>query len=58
MQLIYFDQFIINTELKIIKKMHLECDDKVKDAYNMEIKENDVYMDWKFSIVTGINPLS
>ena len=33
-------------------------DDKVKDAYNMEIKENDVYMDWKFSIVTGINPLS
>ena len=43
---------------EIIKKMHLECDDKVKDAYNMEIKENDVYMDWKFSIVTGINLLS
>jgi choline kinase/ubiquinone/menaquinone biosynthesis C-methylase UbiE len=43
---------------EIIKKMHLECDDKVKDAYNMEIKENDVYMDWKFSIVTGINHLS
>lgn len=40
--------------IEIIKKMHYECDDKIKKAYNMTILNGDILMDWKFSIVSGI----
>lgn len=39
--------------IDIIKRMHYECDDGVKRAYNMKIQEDDILMDWKFSIVSG-----
>ncbi|MFA5553354.1 MAG: methyltransferase domain-containing protein [Phycisphaerae bacterium] len=38
----------------IIKKMHCECDSSVQRAYNMKFKNNDIFMDWKFSVVCGI----
>ena len=38
----------------IITKMHYNCDDIVKKAYNMKFQNNDILMDWKFSIVSGI----
>jgi choline kinase len=40
--------------IDIITKMHYNCDDSVKDAYNMKINKNDILMDWKFSIVAGV----
>ncbi len=40
--------------IDIIKKMHYSCDDDVKRAYNMKIQEDDILMDWKFSIVSGV----
>ena len=39
--------------IDIIKKMHRECDGHVKKAYNMKITEDDILMDWKFSVVSG-----
>jgi len=38
----------------IIRKMHCECDVLVKEAYNMKFRNNDILMDWKFSVVSGI----
>ena len=38
----------------IIKKMHYDCDSSVQKAYNMKIKDKDILMDWKFSIVSGV----
>jgi len=38
----------------IIKKMHYDCDISVQEAYNMKFKNDDILMDWKFSIVLGI----
>ncbi|MBN2441910.1 MAG: methyltransferase domain-containing protein, partial [Spirochaetales bacterium] len=40
--------------IDIIKKMHYEADCYIKDAYNMVITEDDILMDWKFSVVSGI----
>lgn len=39
--------------IDIIKRMHYECDNSVQKAYNMIFVENDIKMDWKFSIVSG-----
>ena len=38
----------------IIRKMHYDCDVLVQKAYNMKFVDNDILMDWKFSIVAGI----
>ncbi|UCG46737.1 MAG: methyltransferase domain-containing protein [Phycisphaerales bacterium] len=38
----------------IIRKMHYACDAHVQEAYNMKIQDDDILMDWKFSIVSGI----
>jgi len=40
--------------IDIIKKMHYDCDNLVKRAYNMKFKNNDILMEWKFSVVAGI----
>ena len=40
--------------INIIKTMHTECEDTVKEAYNMIFQEDDILMDWKFSVVSGI----
>lgn len=40
--------------IDIIKKMHYECDALVQKAYNMKYRNDDILMDWKFSIVSGI----
>ena len=40
--------------IDIITKMHLNCDDLVQKAYNMKFTADDVIMDWKFSIVSGV----
>jgi choline kinase/ubiquinone/menaquinone biosynthesis C-methylase UbiE len=37
-----------------IRDMHVQCDERVKDAYNMRITGDDVFMDWKFSVVYGV----
>jgi ubiquinone/menaquinone biosynthesis C-methylase UbiE len=39
--------------IDIIKKMHYNCPEIVQRDYNMNISNNDLTMDWKFSIVTG-----
>ena len=38
----------------IIKKMHYKCDTSVQKAYNMKFENDDILMDWKFSVVSGI----
>jgi len=38
----------------IIRKMHYDCDAFVQQAYNMRFQNNDILMDWKFSVVSGI----
>lgn len=40
--------------MDIIRKMHCDCDVSVQKAYNMDFRDNDILMDWKFSIVSGI----
>jgi ubiquinone/menaquinone biosynthesis C-methylase UbiE len=40
--------------IDIIKKMHYEGDSLVQKAYNMEFQNDDILMDWKFSIVSGV----
>ncbi|MFC1497436.1 class I SAM-dependent methyltransferase [Verrucomicrobiota bacterium] len=42
------------SNVEIIKKMHQECDESVKRAYNMKIIKDDILMDWKFSLVLGV----
>jgi choline kinase/ubiquinone/menaquinone biosynthesis C-methylase UbiE len=37
----------------IIKKMHFDCDESVQKAYHMRFVDDDILMDWKFSIVWG-----
>ena len=39
--------------IDIIKKMHYECDVMVQKAYNMKFVDEDILMDWKFSVVYG-----
>jgi len=39
--------------IEIISELHKNCDDKVKEAYKMRIVDDDILMDWKFSIVFG-----
>ena len=36
-----------------IKQMHFNCDSSVRKAYNMKIQKDDIFMDWKFSVVSG-----
>ena len=36
-----------------ILKMHIDSDDHFKKAYNMEVTEDDVIVDWKFVIATA-----
>ncbi|HEC62554.1 MAG TPA: methyltransferase domain-containing protein [bacterium] len=38
----------------IIRDLHLNSDPDVRQAYNMKFLEDDILMDWKFSVVTGI----
>jgi len=38
----------------IIRKMHYECEVLIKKAYNMKFRNDDILMDWKFSVVSGI----
>jgi ubiquinone/menaquinone biosynthesis C-methylase UbiE len=38
----------------IIRKMHYECDVSIQSAYNMKFRDNDILMDWKFSVVSGV----
>jgi len=40
--------------IDIIRKMHYECDSSIQKAYNMTITDDDILMDWKFSVVSGI----
>ena len=40
--------------IDIIKKMHYDCDAFVQKAYNMKFGNDDILMDWKFSVVSGI----
>jgi len=40
--------------IDIIKKMHYDCDVFVQKAYNMKFGNDDILMDWKFSIISGI----
>lgn len=37
----------------IIKRMHLECDQAVQRAYQMKHNDGDIFMNWKFAVVTG-----
>jgi hypothetical protein len=37
-----------------IKLMHYEAPKEVKEAYNMIISDDDILMDWKFIIFSGI----
>lgn len=39
---------------EMIRKMHHDCDDFVKKAYNMKFVDGDILMDWKFSVLAGI----
>jgi choline kinase/predicted SAM-dependent methyltransferase len=38
----------------IIRRMHCDCSNSVKRAYNMNFQNDDILMDWKFSVVSGI----
>ena len=38
---------------EIIKRMHYECSDVVKKAYEMKRTNNDITMTWKFSVICG-----
>ena len=40
--------------IDIIKRMHYDCDNLVKKAYNMKFVDEDILMEWKFSVVAGI----
>ncbi|MBA7545555.1 2-methoxy-6-polyprenyl-1,4-benzoquinol methylase, mitochondrial [subsurface metagenome] len=40
--------------IDIIKTMHYECDVLIQKAYNMKFQNDDILMDWKFSIVSGV----
>ncbi|WP_097025878.1 methyltransferase domain-containing protein [Clostridium peptidivorans] len=37
----------------IIRKMHYEADRLVKEAYRMEVTEDDIIMNWKFAVICG-----
>ena len=39
--------------IDIIRKIHFNCPDHVKKAYNMKFQNDDILMDWKFSVVSG-----
>lgn len=39
--------------IEIIKKMHYEAPDYVKEDYKMEFRDDDCFMNWKFSVVFG-----
>ncbi|MDP8214018.1 MAG: NTP transferase domain-containing protein [Candidatus Euphemobacter frigidus] len=40
--------------IDIIRKMHYECDAGIQKAYNMTVRDDDILMDWKFSVVSGV----
>lgn len=37
-----------------IKRLHWEAPDYVKKAYNMKEVDNDILMDWKFVVISGV----
>lgn len=39
--------------IEIIKKMHWEADDVVKEAYKMKEINDDIFMNWKFVVICG-----
>lgn len=39
--------------VEIIKKMHYEADEHIKQAYEMKILEDDIIMKWKFCVIQG-----
>jgi len=52
----WLENSCINENLGKIILLHTEADDHFKDVYNMRITPDDVYIDWKFIIATGIKP--
>ncbi|KPK76330.1 MAG: hypothetical protein AMJ79_06920 [Phycisphaerae bacterium SM23_30] len=38
----------------IIKKMHRQCDARIRNAYHMRFHRDDILMDWKFSVVSAL----
>lgn len=42
---------------KKIYDMHLDCEDYVKEAYNMKVLNGDIFMDWLIAIISGKKPL-
>ena len=40
--------------IDIIRKMHYDCDILLQKAYNIKFQNDDILMDWKFSIVSGV----
>ena len=45
---------IIIGSLDIIKRLHYNCDTAIQKAYKMKLLDDDILMEWKFSIVSGI----
>jgi len=41
--------------IEIIRRLHYEAPDDIQEDYRMEFRDNDCFMDWKFSIVSGRN---
>lgn len=53
------DNWLENSDLdetnkSIVRKMHHESPEYVRQAYNMKEVNGDILMDWKFSVTTGI----
>lgn len=46
------------TKQNMIMQLHLDLDEKGKQYYNMQIRENDILCDFKFLILVGRKPLS
>jgi choline kinase len=40
--------------IDIIKRMHYDSETSVQKAYNMKFENDDILMDWKFSVVSGL----
>lgn len=39
--------------IDIIRKMYYDCDVSIQKAYNMKFRNDDILMDWKFSVISG-----
>jgi ubiquinone/menaquinone biosynthesis C-methylase UbiE len=50
----WLEDSCVNENLETILKLHKEGDNHFKEVYNLRITSDDVYLDWKFIIATGI----